>query len=189
MRALDTYTHFFPSFTFFPPPPRARMCVSARGGGEMVKQGERSPPTSSPMQVACQAAPSGSLTAGSLPRGKPGGAWFLPARMCVAWPAGTAALGDRVCLGRPSAGRPRGGVGTPPRQGRDVGQRGRTRGQRERAVAGGNRGVARPRSGPSARANQSTSDPAIPGSAACAAGHHDAPRAGAFRRASERRSL
>ena len=33
MRALDTYTHFFPSFTFFPPPPRARLCVCLREGG------------------------------------------------------------------------------------------------------------------------------------------------------------
>lgn len=32
MRALDTYTHFFPSFTFFPHP-RVRVCVCLREGG------------------------------------------------------------------------------------------------------------------------------------------------------------
>lgn len=43
MRAVDTYTHFFLSFTFSPPPPRARMCVSARPRGVKGERRERSP--------------------------------------------------------------------------------------------------------------------------------------------------
>lgn len=43
MRVLDTYTHFFLSFTFLPPPPRARVYVSARPRGVKGERRERSP--------------------------------------------------------------------------------------------------------------------------------------------------
>ncbi len=132
------------------------------------------PRVSTPMQVVCQAAPSESLTAGSLTGWQADGVRYSRAGIEIQRPREQPPFPTEfVSLVRARGGQG-GGVGTPPRQERDVGQRGRPRGQRA--------GPARRPVPPDRRRNRSIQptdpliQPPIPGPAACAAGHqtHDA---------------